>query len=154
VGRIADALLKRGRLDGRIWLGVGGYLLSVPAFVPAFLTHQWIVALPLFTLGAFVLAGTGPPLDAVRIDVVVPRLRGRAESIREVLRTAVEGGAPALIGVLAGHLARTEAAGLQRAFLITLLAVLVNGLVLLLAVRSYPPDVAAALASSEKKQMG
>ena len=126
-------------------------LAPVPLYV-AFSMQTLVIALPFFTQGAFFLAGAGPPLDAVRIDVLVPELRGRAESIRQVLRTAAESGAPALIGVLSGVLAGGGTAGLQAAFIVTLPALLVNGLILLRALRAYRPDVAAALASDETAQ--
>jgi hypothetical protein len=101
-------------------------------------------------VGAFFLAGAGPPLDAVRIDVIVPRLRGRAESIRQVLRAFAEGGAPLLIGILADRLAGGGGAGLQLALLIVLPVVVLNGLILLIALRTYQPDVAAAVASTDR----
>jgi hypothetical protein len=111
----------------------------------------WL-ALPLFALGAFFLAGAQPPLDAVRVDVIVPLVRGRAESLRQVLRTAAAGGAPVIFGLLAGRLAGGGQAGLRLAFIISLPLLLVNGLILLLALRTYGPDIAAALASSAGKQ--
>ena len=147
-GRIADALLRRGWLRGRIGLGALGHLLAPFPLLPAFLTHTVALALPFFALGAFCLASTQPALDAVRLDVIVPGLRGRAESIRQVLRTAAEGGAPLVFGLIAGAISSGDA-GLRLAFLITLPVLLVNGLILLLALRTYPPDAAAALASSE-----
>lgn len=150
VGRVADILLRRGWLRSRIWLGAAGYLLAPLPLWPAFLTHSVAIALPLFALGAFLLAGAQPPLDAVRVDVVVPRLRGRAESIRTVLRAAAEGGAPLVFGLLSARLAGGGQAGLQLTFLLTLPLLVVNGLILLIALRTYPPDVAAALASTEQ----
>ena len=150
VGRVADAQLRRGRLNSRLWLGAIGYILAPWPLLGAFLTHSLVVALPLFIVGAFFLAGAGPPLDAVRVDVVVPRLRGRAEAIRQLLRTIVEGGAPLLIGVLSGVLVGGGPAGLQLTLIVLLPVLLINGLVLLLALRTYQPDVAAALASTER----
>lgn len=95
VSRMGDALLRRGSLNSRLWIGGIGYLLATVAAYPAFLTHSLPVALAFFALAAFFLAGAGPPLDAVRIDVLVPELRGRAEAIRQVARTIAEGGAAA-----------------------------------------------------------
>lgn len=57
-GRIADALLRRGWLNGRIWLGVVGHLLAPLPLLPAFMIHTVALALPLFALCAFFLAGT------------------------------------------------------------------------------------------------
>lgn len=154
VGRAADALLRRGKLNSRLWLGAAGYILSTFAILPGILTTSWKIALPLFAVGAFFLSGGGPPLDAMRLDVVVPRLRGRAESVRQVLRTAAEGGAPALTGILADHVADSQRAGLQFAFLAILPTVAIGGLLLLLALRSYQPDIAAMLASTESHPAG
>lgn len=149
IGRIADAVLRRGNLNGRLWIGGIGYVLATIAAYPAFLTHSLPVALAFFALAAFFLAGAGPALDAVRIDVLVPEMRGRAEAIRQVLRTAAEGGAPVAIGALAGALASESATGLQRAFLITLPLLALNGLIMLAALRTYQPDIAAAVKSDQ-----
>lgn len=149
IGRIADGQLRRGRLNSRIWLGAIGYVVAPFALAPAFVTHSLLIAMPSYVVGAFLLGGANPPLDAVRIDVIVPRLRGRAESVRQVVRSVAEGGAPLLIGVLSDHLAGGGQAGLQLALVVTLPLLLVNGLVLLIALRTYRPDVAAAVASSE-----
>jgi predicted MFS family arabinose efflux permease len=151
IGRIADILLRRGWLNSRLWLGALGYLLAPAALYPAFLTRSLTAAMPLFAIGAFLLAGAAPPLDAVRIDVLVPRLRGRAEAVRQTMRTAAEGGAPALIGAISGLLAGGNSTlGLERTFLIILPALIVNGLVLLIALRTYRPDTAAAVVSTER----
>jgi predicted MFS family arabinose efflux permease len=151
VGRISDALLKQGKLNGRIWLAAASYGLAPAALYPAFLTHSLTVAVPLFALGAFLLTGGGPPLDAVRMDVLVPRLRGRAEAIRQLLRAAAEGGAPALVGFLADRVAGGGTQGLQVAFLVTLPVLLLDGLIMLLALRTYQGDIAAALKSSQEQ---
>jgi MFS family permease len=143
IGQLGDAGLRR-RLGGL------SYVLGPLPLVVAFRVHTVWVALPLLMLGAFLIGGGGPALDAVRVDVVVPRLRGRTEAVRQVLRTIAEGGAPLLFGVLAGVLAGGSTAGLQLAFLLTLPFLLVSGLVTLLALRTYAPDVAAALASTKQ----
>ena len=148
-GRFSDTLLRRGKLNARVWLGVIGYLAAPLPLLPAVLTRSLLVALPLLTLSAFCIAGAGTPLDAVRIDVLVPLMRGRAEAIRQVLRTAAEGAAPLLFGLLSAHLAGGGRAGLQLAFVVALPTLLVAGLILLLALRSYQADVAATLASTE-----
>lgn len=151
VGRVADLLLRRGWLTSRVWLGIIGHLLAPLPLWPAFQTHSVWIALPLFALGAFFLAGSQPPLDAVRVDVIVPLLRGRAEAIRQVLRTLVEGGAPLGFSLLAAHVGGGGDAGLRLAFLLTLFVVFANGLFLLITLRTYAPDVAAALVSSGGK---
>lgn len=152
VGRLGDALIRRRHVNSRLWLGALGYILAPIALFPAFLTHSLLFALPLFAVGAFFLAGSGPPLDAVRIDVLVPRLRGRAEAIRQVVRTLAEGGAPFLIGVLSDQLFGGGSHGLQIAFLVTLPFLVVTGLVLLVALRTYQPDIAATYVSTKAQR--
>jgi hypothetical protein len=83
-----------------------------------------------------------------------PRLWGRAESIRTVLRTLGEAAAPISFGFvsqylfggadLAGH-----ATGLEYTFLIFVVPLLCAGLLALAALRTYPQDVATATASAE-----
>jgi predicted MFS family arabinose efflux permease len=153
MGRVGDALLARGWANARLLLGALGYLLGPIFLAPALLIHTLAIALPLISIGAFFLAGTGPALDAVRVDVLVPRLRGRSEAVRGVLRTAAEAAAPVLFAVLAANLAAGDA-GLQLAFLATLPALALSGLVLLIGLRTYQPDVAAALVSGESKTDG
>ncbi len=154
LGRFADRMLVRGHPRSRVLLGAAGYLVAPIIFFPAFLTHSIFLAVVLFTLGAFCLAGSIPTLDAVRIDVVIPRLRGRAESIRRVFRTVAEGSAPLATGFLAQHLLGGGVEGLRAAFLIALPSVFIAGVVLLIALRTYEPDVAAALESSQKVAEG
>ena len=150
-GRISDALLNRGRLNGRIWVGSLGYFLCIAAFYPAFFTHSLFLAIPLFAVGAFFLAGARPPLDAIRVDVLVPTLRGRSEAVRQVLRALAEGTAPVVIGGISAALGGGPK-GLQLAFLFTLPALLLNGVIMLFGLRTYQPDVAAAIASSGEEQ--
>jgi sugar phosphate permease len=150
-GWLSDRLLARGHANSRVWLGAVGYIVAPLSLFPALLTHSLYIAVPLFMVTAFFLAGAAPPLDAVRIDVLVARLRGRAEAVRQVLRTLAEGGAPAVIGLLADHLAGGGAAGLRFAFFILLPFLLADGLVTLLALRTYQPDVAAAIRSGDEQ---
>ena len=84
-----------------------------------------------------------------------PRLWGRAESVRTVLRMGVQAVAPIIFGWLSDTLGtgpsaqeRTQS-GVDRAFLIGLGPPLINGLLLLLrARRTYPADAAAATATA------
>lgn len=150
-GWAGDKLLRQGKLNSKPWLGAIGYILAPIALFPAFLTHSLVYALPLLIVGAFFLAGASPPLDAMRVDVVVPRLRGRSEGVRRALQTAAEGGAPLLIGLLADHLGGGGTNGLRLAFMVALPTLLINGLVLLIALRTYKRDVAAEIESTEQR---
>lgn len=150
VSWVGDELLKREWLNSRIWIGSVGYILAPVAMFFALQTHSLAIAVPLFALGAFLLAGANPPLDAVRIDVLVPRMRGRGEAIRQVLRTLAEAGAPVLVGWFSEHVGGNSTLGLHIALQVLLPTVMLNGLVMLLALRTYKHDVAAALASLQK----
>ncbi len=146
-GRLADRLIGRGVVAGRVWVPVVA-LIAVPIFLcPALLATQVTIALPLITVGAAVLSSANPPQDAARLDIMHPRLWGRSESIRSLARTALEGIAPLLFGVVSEHLRGGDGAGLQAAFLIFLVALPAAGGLGFLALRSYPRDVATAQAS-------
>lgn len=149
-GRLADTLVRHGHLSARVAVPAVAYVSSALIFLPGLLTDRLLVALPLFTLAAAALAAANPPLDAARLDIVHSRLWGRAESIRTLTRMGAETAAPVVFGRLSELLTpggTAGGAGLHRAFLITLTALLANGLLLLRARRTYPRDVATALAS-------
>lgn len=148
-GRLSDRLLRRGHLDGRIVLGVVALVATAILFVPALLVSAAVVAIPLLTAAAFTLSSINPSLDAARLDIMHPTLWGRAEAVRTVLRLAVEALAPLSFGFAATVLFGGGTAGLQRAFLLMLLPVVVGAMVLLAALRTYPRDVATATASVE-----
>ena len=96
-GRLADRMLRAGRLDGRIIVGGWSYILATVCFVPALVTHSLVLSLPLFLVAAAALAARNPPLDAARLDVMHSRLWGRAEAVRTVLRRARGGERPAAL---------------------------------------------------------
>jgi sugar phosphate permease len=74
-------------------------LLALPVVLaPAIATSSVAVALPLLLVGAFLLGAPNPPLDAARLDIMHPRLWGRAEGVRTVLRSLGESAAPLLFG--------------------------------------------------------
>lgn len=163
-GRLADRLLQGGRLNARVVVPAGSYIVAALAFVVPITTHLLALALPLLVLAAAGLAGTEPPLDAARLDIVPARLWGRAEGIRTALRTLATAAAPLAFGVLADHLGASSGSiaaaqtgsssagagsvpGLEHAFLIMLVVLIGAGVVLLRARRTYPRDVATALAS-------
>lgn len=160
-GRLTDRMLAGGRLDARILVGAVAYVAAAVFILPALLLTSALLAAPLLLLGAAALGAPNPPIDAARLDVVPDGLWGRAEAVRTVLRTSAQALSPLAFGVLADALgssgARTAAqgasgraadpAGLQGAFLIMLVPLVLNGLILLRARQSYPRDVATAMAS-------
>jgi predicted MFS family arabinose efflux permease len=149
-GRLADRLIERGVVAGRIWVPAVA-LLTVPAAIgPALWATNVFVALPLLVLGAAMLSSANPAQDAARLDIMHPRLWGRSESVRTLSRTALEATAPILFGFTSEKLAGGGGAGLQDAFLIFLVALPAAGAMGLLALRSYGRDVATAQASMDR----
>ncbi len=156
-GRFTDRLLGRGRIDARILVAAAGYLAAALLLLPGFIVTSIALALPIIALGTAALAAANPPLDAARLDIVPGRLWGRAESLRTLLRLAAEALAPATFGLVADIFASTSgpgarAGGLQYAFLIMLAPLLASGLIVLLARRGYPVDVATATASDHHQR--
>ncbi|HJP72743.1 MAG TPA: MFS transporter [Pseudonocardiaceae bacterium] len=150
-GRLSDRAIRRHRMTARPVVSGVAFIVVAALFVPALLVGTFAVAGVLLFLGAGALGATNPPLDAARLDIMHSRLWGRAESVRTVLRSALQALAPVLFGYLSTVLAaggHGAAAGLDRTFLIMLVPVVLAGLILLLvARRTYPRDVATAAAS-------
>ncbi len=163
-GRLADRLIRRGRLDGRIIVGGWSYILATACFLPALLSRSLILSVPLLLIAAAALAARNPPLDAARLDVMHSRLWGRAEAVRTVLRRGAVATAPLLFGLLADSLnsGRHSATGqhgfgsgaspdgLHYALLILLVTLTAGGLLTFKATRTYPRDVATASASERQ----
>jgi hypothetical protein len=153
-GRVADRLVRHGRLAGRVEVPGWSTLLAAIVFVPAFIVSDVPIALPLLLLASFFLGATNPPLDAARLDIMHPLLWGRAEAVRTVLRNGADAAAPVLFGFL-GDSVFGGPDGLHYAFLTMLSALAASAIILLmLGRRTYPADVAAAAASVEQVAVG
>jgi MFS family permease len=142
-GRLGDRLVRRGVQTGRLWVAAVGLVAAAALGTPVLFLHSLPLAALLVTVGTGALNAATPTLDAVRLDVVPAHLRGRAESLRTVIRTLVEGFAPLVIGVLADHLAGGGHAGLRWALVLVMPALALNGVLLLFAMRTYPREAAA-----------
>ena len=112
-------------------------------FLPVLLTDSLFVALPFLGLAGVFLMTPVAPLEAARLDVVHPQLRGRAESARTAARVVAQAAAPLLFGVLSETLAGGGAAGLRAAFLVYLSLLAVSAVLLVFASREYPREVAS-----------
>jgi MFS family permease len=161
-GRVADHLLVRGRLDARILVGAIAYFVAVACLVPVLATTSVAVALPFLVLAGAGLSAPNPPLDAARLDIVPSWLWGRAEGVRTLLRQSGQAAAPLMFGVIADALggARVSsnahapvsahaAAALTETFALMLVPLLASGIILVIARRGYPRDVATAAASEQ-----
>ncbi|HVM64343.1 MAG TPA: MFS transporter [Acidimicrobiales bacterium] len=141
-GRVGDALVRRGRLDGRILVAAVAAIATAVLFIPALLSHSTFGALPYFLVAGFAMTAQNPPIDAARLDIMPPLLWGRAEGVRSLLRTGVQALAPLAFGGL------SDLVGLQTTFFVMLVPFLASGLILLYALKTYPTDVATAAASA------
>jgi hypothetical protein len=99
--------------------------------------------LPCFLIGGVFLTLPLAPADAMLSDVVVAPLRGRAAALRSVVRS-IAGIMPLVIGGLKG------AFGLQTALIAITPFYAVGGLIVLMAARTYPSDLAFVVAESRR----
>lgn len=159
-GRIADRLIVRGRLDARILVGAVAYLFAVLCLLPVLATTSLLLAVPLLMLAGAGLSAPNPPLDAARLDIVSSWLWGRAEACRRLcvrarrrrLRSpSVLWPTPWRAGRVSSSarapVSHAAADGVTWAFGIMLAPLALSGVVLLVARRRYPADVATAAAS-------
>jgi predicted MFS family arabinose efflux permease len=146
-GRLAEWLLRKGYLNIRIVLPAIALYISIPFLGGGIWTTSVWLGIILLTLGTCALAAAVAPIDAARLDIIHPRLWGRGEAGRTVLRTSFEGGAPLLFGAVSVWLGG-GANGLMWTFLIMLFPMLVAGSLVLPGMRTYPRDVATAAASA------
>ena len=142
-GRVGDRLLERHVVTGRLQVGAWSYLAVAVLFTPVLLTTSLAVALPFLALAGVFLMAPIAPLEAARLDVVHPQLRGRAESARTVARVVAQAAAPLVFGILSDQLAGGGADGLRAAFFVFLSLLAVSSLLLMLAGREYPREVAS-----------
>jgi predicted MFS family arabinose efflux permease len=146
-GTLGDALLRHGRLTGRIVVSAVAATATVVLFVPAIFSRSPITAIPYLTVAALALSAQNPPLDAARLDIMVPLLWGRAEAIRTFLRTVAQALAPLLFGAVADYVFGGGRSGLQWTFAVMLVPLAASAVLLFSAIRTYPQDVATAAAA-------
>ena len=149
-GAVGDALLRRGYLNGRIVVSAIAAAATVVLFIPAVFTHSALTAVPYLTFAALAVSAQNPPLDAARLDIMVPLLWGRAEGVRTFLRTTAQALAPLLFGAVSDYVFGGGRSGLQWTFAIMLLPLAGSAYFLFRGLRTYPRDVATAAASSDR----
>ncbi|MGH3629173.1 MAG: hypothetical protein ACRDRL_17260, partial [Sciscionella sp.] len=118
-------------------------------------THRISDAIPLYLLAAACFGMANPALDAGRLDIIPSRLWGRAEAIRTLLRSGTEALAPLLFGFVSGRFGAeaSRGVGMRYTFMIMVFVVMVAAVLLLvMARRHYPRDVATALATERNIQ--
>jgi predicted MFS family arabinose efflux permease len=149
-GALGDFLLGRGFLNGRILVSAIAATIATVLFVPAIFTRSAVSALPYITFAALALSAQNPPLDAARLDIVVPLLWGRAEAVRTVLRTTAQALAPLLFGAVSEHVFGGGRSGLQWTFAVMLVPLAASAYFLYRGLGTYPRDVATAAAGRRR----
>jgi MFS family permease len=147
-GWLGDLLLHRGVFTGRILVSAVSATLAVVLFIPAIFTHHATSALPYITFAALALSAQNPPLDAARLDIMVPLLWGRAEGVRTFLRTMAQAVAPVTFGGVSDYVFGGGRFGLQWTFALMLLPLAGSAYFLFKGLRTYPRDVATAAAAA------
>jgi MFS family permease len=144
-GAVADRWLRRGNVNARVHVAALGSIAATVFLIPALLLDFLPLVAPLLLLGALCLTLPVAPTEAIVSDVVPAPLRGRASAIRGIVR-ALSALAPLLVGVVSDALDDN-----LRIALVSFTPVYaVGGLVMLLAARTYPADLAFAAAEAER----
>ena len=142
-GVLADRILARGVLNARVLVAAGGSLAASIVLVPAILVEDLVLGGVLFFVAGACVTLPVAPSEALMTDVVVAQIRGRAASVRSIVRSAASA-SPLLIGVL------SDLTGLRTALAVTSPLFAVGGLVMLLAARTYPSDLAFVAAEAQR----
>ncbi len=149
-GFLSDRLLRQGHVNARVYVvaygSIGASLVLAPAFAS---TNLWLGA-PLIFIGGMLLTLPIAPAEALCTDVVPPDLRGRGAMVRQVVRTISYAG-PYLIGVVSVAIAAhsdgsSTTVGLHWAIVAVCPLYALGGLIMLLALRHYPSDIAYVVA--------
>ena len=148
-GSLGDLLLRRGIFAGRILVSAVAAAIAVVLFLPAIFTRDATSALPYITFATLALSAQNPPLDAARLDIMVPLLWGRAEGVRTFLRTMAQAAAPVTFGGVSDYVFGGGRSGLQWTFALMLVPLSASAYFLFKALRPYPRDVATAAAAAQ-----
>jgi MFS family permease len=150
-GRLGDRLTHRAGGSTRLAVAAGCQLIATVIFAAALLTASVVPAGVLLFFGASILGGAGPCLDAVRLDIVYPSIRGRAEAAKGLLTLASSALGPLTFGLVATALSeggRSHALALRDTFLLMLIPLAAGALILIAARGPYATDAAAASAAA------
>jgi len=145
-GFIADRLFGRGVINARVWVTGLAAIGAAAVLAPAFASSNLAVTASLLLVGGFLITLPMAPADAILNDVVVSHLRGRAVALRSVVRSIGMVG-PVIIGALSSII------GLQAALIVFTPTYAVGGLIVLLALRHYPQELAFVVAESRSERL-
>lgn len=146
-GEVADRLLRRGMTNARVYVTAVASVLASLFLLPAFLISSLPVAAVLLFFGSLFLTTPVAPSEALVSDVVPGALRGRAAAIRSLVRS-LSAFSPLLVGVL------SDATDLPTALALITPLYAIGGLMMLLATKSYPADLAFVAAQSQRTLEG
>jgi predicted MFS family arabinose efflux permease len=142
-GAIADRLLQKGHVNARVYVASASSVAAAALLAPAVLTNSLPVAAVLLFLGTTCLTIPIAPSEAIVSDVVPSELRGRAASVRAIVRS-VAALSPLIVGVL------SDATDLSTALALLTPMYAIGGVLMLFAARSYPSDLAFVAAESRR----
>jgi len=151
-GFIADRYFRRGHLNARVYVVAFASIAATAVMMPAFASTSLTVAAPLMFVGGALLTLPVAPAEALFSDVVVAQLRGRAATVRSIVRALSNGGA-AIIGLLSAQFIASglsRADGLRYAIVAICPIYAIGGVIMLFAARTYPADVAFVVAESRR----
>jgi MFS family permease len=151
-GIVADRYLARGVLCARVYVVAFASIVGTFALLPAFLSTNLLLTVPFFLLAGVFLTVPLAPAEALVSDVVVAELRGRAFTVRSVVR-ALSALGPVFIGVVSSALGG-GGHGLRMALIVMTPLYAIGGVIMLRAVRTYPHDLAFVLAEARRRQAG
>ena len=137
-GPLGDALLHRGRLNGRVLVAAWAAVATVLLFIPALLTRSALTALPYVVLAAVFLSAQNPPIDAARLDIMPPWLWGRAEGVRNFVRTGAQALAPVLFGAVSQYVFGGGNSGLRWTFVVMMVPLSASAVFLFAASPAVP----------------
>jgi MFS family permease len=145
-GFLADRYLDRGVICSRVYVAAFGSIAATVVLMPAFASTSLTITAPLLFLGGAFLTLPVAPAEALVSDVVVAELRGRASSVRSIVR-ALSGFGPVIIGLLSNSI------GLRMALVVFTPIYAIGGVIMLFAAKTYPADVAFVVAESRKRRL-
>jgi len=100
------------------------------------------------------LSAQNPPIDAARLDIMPPWLWGRAEGVRNFIRTGAQALAPVLFGAVSQYVFGGGNSGLKWTFVVMMVPLSASAVFLFAAARRYPVDVATAAAVTAARPRG
>lgn len=148
-GNVSEWLFKHRLFNARIIVPAVALLLCIVFYGFGLWTIDIYWGICLLSFAVFFTAAANPPIDAARLDIIHPRLWGRAEAIRTALRAFFEGSAPLLFGFTSDWLGGNEQA-LFWTYMIMLIPLFIASLLAIPALFTYERDVATAAASASE----